>query len=130
MKQINVETVNGIRTETIYEPGEWDYHKYIFSPSTVKHNIRYYEIPCAFDIETTAIIPQEADARPYAFMYQWQFCMAGDVYMGRTWEQLTNFFDVIAYHLQLNHNTRLPVYVHNLPFEFQFMRRFFYVSDG
>lgn len=130
MRLINVETVNGIRTETIYDPAEWDYHKYIFSPSTVKHKIRYYEIPCAFDIETTTIIPQETDARPYAFMYQWQFCMAGDVYMGRTWEELTNFFDVIAYHLQLDHNTRLPVYVHNLAFEFQFMRRFFYVSDG
>lgn len=130
MKTINVETINGIVQEKIYAPEEWDYHKYVFSPTTVKHGIRYYEIPCAFDIETTTIDPKEDEARPYAFMYQWQFCMGDDVYMGRTWEQLTNFFDVISYHLQLSNKFRLPVYVHNLSFEFQFMRRFFYITDG
>lgn len=94
MKTINVETINGIVQEKIYAPEEWDYHKYVFSSTTVKHGIRYYEIPCAFDIETTTIVPQEDEARPYAFMYQWQFCMGDDVYMGRTWEQLTNFFSM------------------------------------
>ena len=130
MKTINVETIEGIKTEYIFSPEEWDYHKYLFSPSKVHHGIRYYEIPCAFDIETTTIAPEDETARPYAFMYQWQFCMGEDVYMGRRWEELTNFFDVISYHLQLGPKCRLPVYVHNLPFEFQFMRRFFYVIDG
>lgn len=129
MRTIHVDTINGTKTETVFSPSEWDYRKYIYSPTTVHHQIRYYEIPCAFDIETTTIIPPDEE-RPYAFMYHWQFCMGEDVFFGRTWEELTNFFDWISYHLQLNKYFRLPVYVHNLSFEFQFMRRFFYVTDG
>lgn len=129
MRTITVDTINGPVEETVYDPREWDYRKYLYSPTTVNHKIRYYEIPCALDIETTTIIPDDG-SRPYAFMYQWQFCMGDDVFFGRTWEELTNFFDWISYHLQLNHNFRLPVYVHNLPYEFQFLRRFFVVTDG
>ena len=130
MRQIRVETINGISVETVYTPNEWDYRKYIYAPTTIHHKIRYYEIPCAFDIETTTIKPDDDSERPYAFMYHWQFCIGSDVFFGRTWEELTNFFDFISYHLQLNHYRRLPVYVHNLSFEFQFMRRFFIVTEG
>ena len=129
MRRITVDTINGPREETVYEPFEWDYHKYIFCKNKVHNQIRYLEIPCAFDIETTTIRPAD-DSRPYAFMYHWQFCMGEDVYFGRTWEELTNFWDHISYHLQLNHYTRLPVYVHNLAYEFQFLRKFFIVTDG
>lgn len=129
VRTIKVDTVQGPLEETVFTPAEWDYHKYIWSPTKVRHKVRYYEIPCAFDIETTTITPEDG-GRPYAFMYHWQFCMGADVFFGRTWEELTNFFDKIAYHLQLHHNCRLPVYVHNLAFEFQFMRRFFVITDG
>lgn len=221
MREITVDTINGPKKEIVYDPSEWDYRRYIYSGTKVHNQIRYYEIPCAFDIETTTILegneyhltdstvyehlkglrlfyddrikndipdfndlrkrvfnqiklkkgkqnidviydelsglfphyfpadiinpsdqliriidtyeqnkPKTEEFRPYAFMYHWQFAMGDDVYFGRTWEELTNFFDFISYHLQLNHNTRLPVYVHNLAYEFQFMRRFFVVTDG
>ncbi len=129
MRRITVDTIEGPKEEIIYDPSEWDYHKYIFCKNKVHNQIRYLEIPCAFDIETTTISPAD-DSRPYAFMYHWQFCMGEDVYFGRTWEELTNFWDHISYHLQLNHYTRLPVYVHNLAYEFQFLRKFFIVTDG
>ena len=129
MRQIRVETIKGVTNETVYEPKDWDYKRYIFSKTRTHNGIRYYEIPCAFDIETTTIVPEDG-SRPFAFMYHWQFCIGEDVYFGRRWEELTNFFDVISYHLQLNNKCRLPVYVHNLPYEFQFLRRFFYVTDG
>ena len=200
MRQIRVDTINGQQLETVYTPSEWDFHKYIYSPTKVHQGVRYYEIPCAFDIETTTISeennyiltdpavyehlkglrlfyddqikndipdfndrrkrvfnqirlrkgkmnidnvydelsglfphyfptyiinpsdqllrildvydenkPKTEEFRPYAFMYHWQFCMYTDVFFGRTWEELTNFFDWISYHLQLNKKTRLVV---------------------
>ena len=137
MKYLNVETINGIVKESLFEINELSYLDKMFRSKDSKHRgINYLGIPCAFDIETTNIYELDNEGkikkepRPYAYMYHWQFCMGEDVFFGRTWEELTNFFDWISYHLQLNHNFRLPVYVHNLSYEFQFMRRFFYVTDG
>ena len=55
MRIITVDTIEGPKKETVFSPDEWDFHKYIYSPTTVHHGVRYYEIPCAFDIETTTI---------------------------------------------------------------------------
>lgn len=91
----------------------------LFSLPTVRrHNITYYNVPAAFDIETTNVI--DAD-RPYAFMYHWQFCIGETVIFGRTWEQYILFINKIAEYLELGENRMLAVYVHNLPFEFQFL---------
>lgn len=79
---------------------------------------RYYNIPCAFDIETTSV---NAD-KPYGFMYQWQFCIGTAVCFGRTWEQ---FQALLARLKQFSGNgLKFVIYVHYLPFEFQFMHQF------
>lgn len=44
--------------------------------------------------------------------------------MGRTWEELLEFFDNLTYHLELSETRRLVIYVHYLAFEFQFIRNF------
>ena len=221
MRTITVDTINGPVTETVYDLSEWDYRKYVYSPTKVKHNIRYYEIPCAFDIETTTISedleyhltdsavyqhlkglrlfyddrlkhdipdfndlrkkffnqihlrkgsqnidriyqelnelfpyyfpadiinpadqllrildvyeqnkPKTEDFRPYAYMYHWQFCIENSVVFGRRWEEFTEFLRRLHDALYLASNRRLVVFIHNTAFEFQFMRRFFYVTDG
>lgn len=75
----------------------------------------------AFDIECTTF---SADI---AFMYCWQWCTLHKGYyhviMGRTWEEYIEHIRRIRQHT--DGDTRIPVFVHNLGYEFQFMRNFF-----
>ena len=93
--------------------------------SEVKTNkkITYLNIPCAFDIETTSMV---INGEKFAFSYIWQFGIGLDkVFYGRTWTELLDFLSDISEHLQLNESKRLVIYVHNLGYEFQFMRKYF-----
>lgn len=87
-----------------------------------KETVEYYNIPCAFDIETTSFY---SDNEKRATMYVWQMCVNGYVYIGRTWQELMQFMCTIINRLNLSNNRRLVVYVHNLSYEFQFIRKWF-----
>lgn len=91
-----------------------------------KGKVKYLNVATSFDIETTNI---NDPVRPFAFMYQWQFCIKRTVFFGRTWAEFAELVRVLIEILQLTESRRLVVYVHNLPFEFQFMRRFFSWTD-
>lgn len=73
---------------------------------------------CAFDIETTYL-----DDVEQSIMYIWQFAVMdlrnGNIWycFGRTWEQFTKLLDNF-YHEGIT----VLVWVHNLSYEFQFMR--------
>ena len=62
-------------------------------------------------------------------MYIWQMCVNGYVYMGRTWCELMEFMNIIIDELNLSSNKRLVIYVHNLSYEFQFIRKWFEWQD-
>lgn len=47
------------------------------------------------------------------------------VYYGRTWDEFINLCDLLQDTFNLSENKRLIVYVHNLGYEFQFMRKYF-----
>lgn len=93
-----------------------------------KDRISYYNLACTFDIETTTLLTDD----PFAFMYQWQFCIEDYVFMGKTWEEFQEFLAILSQKLGLyirEHDNlligkSLVVYVHNLSYEFQFMRYF------
>lgn len=106
---------------------------------------RFYNIPCSFDIEITSFY-RGIDGTQYtyeqmkrltdsthgkkklekvAIMYVWQFGINGVIVVGRTWEEFEQMMNVIADVLQLSEKRRLIVYVHNLSYEFQFMRNHF-----
>ena len=84
--------------------------------------IKYYNIECAFDIETTS---QIYNSEKCAYMYIWMFGIGDTVYYGRTWEQFGEFMQMLINQLGLNLFRRLIIYVHNLGYEFQFIRKFF-----
>lgn len=86
--------------------------------------IKYLNIPCAWDIETTNMLPDEKHEKPWAFMYCWQFCIGEKVFMGRTWQEFRILLSELQERLMLNPSRRLPVYIHNMAFEFQFARFF------
>lgn len=88
------------------------------NPAT-RSKLRYKDIITAFDIETTYI--QDID-QASMYIWQWQFGTEYTV-IGRTWEEFSRFVDrlvrAVKYH---NENCKLVVYVHNLSYEFQFLR--------
>ena len=80
----------------------------------------YYNIPAAFDIEVSSFYYNE---KKCASMYIWQFGVGDIITYGRTWDQFTTFIHMISKILCLNTDRRLIVYVHNLSYEFQFIRK-------
>lgn len=92
----------------------------------------YLTIFGTFDIETTII---DRDTEPKAVMYIWQACLGDvngnqrDVYTGRTWSDFVTFIEYIADKYKLGKKRRLVWYVHNLGFEFQFLRSILSISD-
>ena len=88
--------------------------------------VEYYNIPAAFDIEVTSFYDGEkTHENKRAIMYIWQFGIGNLVTTGRTWEEFEFFMKTISKLLSLNENRRLIIYVHNLPYEFQFIRKRF-----
>jgi len=77
---------------------------------------RYYDLVTAFDIETSPI-PGMEEAGMY--IWQWQFGLQYTV-MGRTWDELR----CLIYKLLevLDPEYTLVILVHNLSYEFQFLR--------
>lgn len=83
---------------------------------------RYYNCPCSFDIETSSFYEGEEKR---ATMYIWQMGFNGTVVYGRTWEEWLSCLEQLVDYLNLSTNLRLIIYVHNLGYEFQFIRKFF-----
>ena len=75
-----------------------------------------------FDIETTTI--DDGTDTPYGFMYHWQMDVGGYVVTGRRWEEWVHFMLRLARLFKTDETRHLVVYVHNLAFEFQFIRDF------
>lgn len=88
--------------------------------------MEYIECAAAFDIETTSTI---IDKQKIAFMYVWQFGINGHIIMGRTWREFAYLMFRLKSALHTGETRKLFVYVHNLAYEFQFMRFWFSWRD-
>lgn len=87
-------------------------------PSRVYMN-GFVNIGSGFDIETTQC---EICGKHLAFMYIWQFAIADDVIMGRTWNELRMLLRYLQTSLKLGSDKKLLCYIHNMPFEFSFIK--------
>lgn len=84
------------------------------NPRTRK-KVYYKDVICAFDIETTRLADIEQ-----SIMYIWMLHIHNHVtIIGRTWEELKSLFLQIKEELEDN---TLCIFVHNLSYEFQFLR--------
>lgn len=72
----------------------------------------------AFDTETTVI-----NELQQSFVYVWQFGFGDTVYIGRDLSEAVELFDKIAQ--ALDEDRKLIVYVHNLSFDFQFLKGYY-----
>lgn len=85
--------------------------------------ITYFNIPCSFDIETSSWTDERGNH--YACMYIWQFGLNGSVIYGRTWDEFGMLLAYLDEKLELSESRHLVIYVHNLGYEFQFIRKYF-----
>ena len=88
-----------------------------------KPAIRYWNIEAGFDIETTSTY---IDDKKVGWMYEWTFGIGDHIYIGRRWEEYKDLIRLID---EVLGEARLFVGVHNLSFEFQFMRNYFTWSE-
>lgn len=147
MRKINVDIVSGFDKdknpimetvlEDVYTIEELPMlGKLLSCKDSTKNGVNYLNIPCAFDIETTNIYQRDSEGevlkepRPYAFMYQWQFCLDDCVVFGRTWEEFQKLIEELTKRMNLSIKNRLVVWVHNLNFEWTFMNRFLHYYEG
>ena len=88
---------------------------YFSKTKSKKNSVRYRCMLCAFDIETTRI--EELDQ---SFMYVWQFAVNQTVCVGRSWKEFRRFIQRLTQGMP--EDGRIIVFVHNLYYEFQFLR--------
>lgn len=91
--------------------------------SRTRKGRKYYELPCAFDIETTSFYDNSGEK--VSIMYEWTLAIGWNVIIGRTWEEFLGVYQKLCEGLHLNEKKRLIIYIHNLSFEFQFIRKLF-----
>lgn len=100
-------------------------------------------LSCAFDIETSSFYRDVSTGETFTYdryvklggktsglektsvMYVWQFGINGYCIIGRTWHEFTVMMQQVSEYLSLSVDKRLIVYVHNLSYEFQFIRLLF-----
>ncbi len=88
-------------------------------------NKSYINLECGFDIETTSLTL--TDGTKTAFMYEWTFGIHDNKHIcyGRTWDEFITLCKILQQIYKLSSERFLVIYVHNLSFEFQFMRKYF-----
>ena len=90
---------------------------------TKKHAVMYKQLYCGFDIETTTF------NKGLACMYIWQFTLGHRVIKGRTWDEFIHLLDMLQNCYKLDEKHRLIIWVANLSFEWQWMRKWLNVTD-
>lgn len=86
----------------------------------------YINVPCAFDIETTSF---EYNEHKSGIMYIWMFGINGISIYGRTWEEYVDLVERLNKLFKLSDERKLVCFIHNLSYEFQFMRKYFKWDD-
>ena len=85
---------------------------------TGKKHKNIINLVTAFDTETTAI-----NELQQSFVYIWQFGFGDTVYIGRELSEAVDLFEKIAQ--ALDEDVKLIVYVHNLSYDFQFLKGYY-----
>lgn len=87
---------------------------------TSRKKIKYYNIPCAFDLEASSFYNEYGEK--VGLMYEWTFGIYGYIIIGRTWKEFENMINTLTKLLRLSDAKRLIIYVHNLEYDFQFLQ--------
>lgn len=85
----------------------------------------YLNIPLTFDIETSSWDDDEAQhTGHHSCMYCFVFGINGRCFLGRTWNDFKFYYDKIVKNvINAKNERRVIIFVHNLEYEFQFIRK-------
>lgn len=128
--------------DVVYWAGQFDVYRYLkrapfLKPKTggskqKKRPRKYYDLLCAFDIETSVldeVKDRAGNVNPHAFMWVWQMQLSDYcTIMGRTWEEYKEVCADID-RACTERGLYLVVWVHNLSYEFQFLSGVFHVEQ-
>lgn len=92
-------------------------------PFKDRKRIEWYNLPISFDIEVSSFYDKQEEKR--ACMYVWTVSFCGCIIMGRKWEEFVQLIERMVDFYQLSSYKRMAIYVHNLAYEFQFIRKLF-----
>ena len=89
-----------------------------------KDRVTYYNIPASFDIEVSSFKAYDSKGQEIkcSTMYIWQFGLNGSVIFGRTWDEFFELLGIMQNALDISEEKHLVIYVHNLGYEFQFLK--------
>lgn len=117
---------------------EYKPHKFEILGNRKKFDSTIY----TFDIETSSIIKfnnklisainykdltkdEQESCEFYSEMYIWMLGVNDQVYFGRSWEDLVEFIDILNQHCEV----KKYMFIHNLSFEFQFLKSYFKMDN-
>lgn len=90
--------------------------------TVTKSKTNYINVAASFDIETSSFYDNNEKR---AIMYIWVLGINGRVTIGRTWKEFMEaYYKIVAYY-NTNINNRFIIYIHNLSYEFQWIRKKF-----
>ena len=121
-KYLDIHLSNGdVSRETIYSVYDFPFDQIEKYNVCRKSRKAYINQLLTFDIESTTI---ECE-KPYGFMYAWQMCIENRVIFGRKWEEFILFMQKIVDAQRVTPANKIVIWVHNLSYEFQFIKNFF-----
>ena len=82
----------------------------------------YGDVASVFDIEASSFYINDNKA---ACMYAWVFGINGKCIRGRTWKEFEELIDKLVEYYDLNICKRFVIYIHNLSYEFQWIKKHF-----
>mgnify|MGYP003302264220 CR=1 FL=1 len=91
-------------------------------PNGRRKKIRYINAVTAFDIETTFLKKYRQSV-----LYHWQFQINRTTVTGRTWTEFRDFYNGL--NKAIHDDCYMIVYVHNLSYEFQFLKSIIPVDE-
>lgn len=115
--------------------------KFISSRKKRDNGAKFLNVACAFDTETTSFYElfdtgktdrnnnPVIDKRKRACLYLWQFGIGDYIFYGRKTSEFVEFLNNIKKKFRLSAKRKIIIYVHNLAYDFQFIRHYFNVSD-
>lgn len=93
--------------------------------NTKRHVIEYYNLPIAYDIETTSFNEIEKTS----IIYSHCISINGQEHLFRHSHEFKSFINNLSSSNNLSLDKRIVIYVHNLAYEFQFIKTFFDWED-
>ena len=121
-KTLLQEVYENVSRETFYHPEDIkdvlelaQVEKYLIKTK----GIELFNVCASFDIETYSFKDDEGKK---AIMYIWMFCVNGVCIVGRTWVEFEDMMIELVNILGLYEKKQIFIYIHNLSYEFQFIK--------